>query len=152
MKNRDKNYKNSGWLYQKYWEDDLSSYKIAQMAGVSHATILREMKKFGIPRRNSSECRRGKRNSNWKGGRVITAQGYVLIYQPSHPYSTKQGYILEHRIIVEKTLGRYLRSDEFIHHINSKRDDNRLQNLELVDRHKRQLCLRCGWPMRNLTF
>ena len=56
---------------------------------------------------------------------------------------------MEHRLVIEKALGRYLRRNEFVHHINGIRDDNRLENLELVDRHRQQICPHCGWPMED---
>lgn len=40
--------------------------------------------------------------------------------------------ISEHRAVAEKALGRKLRSNEEVHHINEDRFDNRLENLEVV--------------------
>lgn len=73
----------------------------------------------------------GKNNGCWKGGRLKSSTGYIMIHQPAHPASTKTGYVPEHRLIMEKKLGRYLSGIEVIHHINGKRDDNRLENLML---------------------
>lgn len=82
---------------------------------------------------------RGKKHPNWKGGRIKTPTGYILIYYPTHPYCRKLGkfgyyggYVLEHRLVIEKHLGRYLEKWEIIHHKNGIKDDNRLKNLEIT--------------------
>ena len=68
--------------------------------------------------------------SAWKGGeRKI--DGYIYIYKPQHPYANASGYIAEHRLVMENILGRYLLSEEKIHHKNSIRNDNRKENLVL---------------------
>jgi hypothetical protein len=69
---------------------------------------------------------------NWKGGRKITWSGYIRVLKPEHPYCDSQGYVLEHRLVMEKYLGRYLTKEENIHHINENRKDNRIENLQIV--------------------
>lgn len=64
--------------------------------------------------------RPGKLNPNWKGGRVKTSDGYILLYRPGHPYCTRQGYVPEHRIAVEKMIGRFLKKKEQVHHLGAR--------------------------------
>lgn len=61
------------------------------------------------------------------------SKGYVMVYEPEHPNKSFKGWQYEHRLVVEKALGRYLASDEHIHHINGTKDDNRLENLQVMD-------------------
>lgn len=58
--------------------------------------------------------------------------GYIAVYLPNHPFSTSDGYIMQHRLLMEKHLGRYLTEDEVVHHINSVRSDNDINNLQLM--------------------
>jgi hypothetical protein len=80
----------------------------------------------------------GTRNS-WKGGRRTDFYGYIYIFSPDHPYCTSQGYVLEHRLVMEVHLGRTLLPEEVVHHINSIRDDNRIENLMRFESNKDHL-------------
>jgi uncharacterized protein (DUF1330 family) len=75
----------------------------------------------------------GKEAPCWKGGRKVTDEGYVLIYKPEHPNCNNHGYVPEHRLVMEKFLGRYLKRGEIVHHINGIHDDNRIENLMLFE-------------------
>lgn len=76
---------------------------------------------------------RGEKAAGWKGG-IRRAGGYVSIYMPDHPDAGKDGCVREHRLVMEKIVGRRLIKDETVHHRNGVRDDNRPENLELWSR------------------
>lgn len=67
-----------------------------------------------------------------------TKSGYILIYSPEHPFTRKK-YVLEHRLVIEKRLGRYLKPEEAVHHINEIRDDNKIENLMLFKNNKEHM-------------
>lgn len=73
----------------------------------------------------------------WKGGRKIRSDGYVLVVAPDdHPYPaytapTGTKYVLEHRLVVERRLGRYLIPGEVVHHIDGNPSNNDDANLRL---------------------
>jgi len=75
--------------------------------------------------------KKGGKNKNHK--RVIS-QGYVHLFKPDHPEAMKNGYVREHRMIMADHIGRKLLPNEDVHHINGIRNDNRLENLELLDK------------------
>ena len=66
-----------------------------------------------------------------KDGRRLRSDGYVQIYSPDHPAANTTNCVLEHRLVMEKHIGRYLTKEEIVHHKNGVKDDNRIDNLEL---------------------
>ena len=75
----------------------------------------------------------GAKNPRWRGGRRKRPDGYIDCYSPGHPHADRNR-VLEHRLVMERHLGRYLTPDEIVHHKNEVKDDNRIENLELTDR------------------
>jgi hypothetical protein len=85
---------------------------------------------------------RGPESPSWRGGRCITAEGYVSVWIPAdHPVATGNGRrsdgtgqhrALEHRVVafnVLKERGIEWQPSFSIHHRNERRDDNRPHNL-----------------------
>lgn len=73
--------------------------------------------------------------TNWKSGRRTTPRGYVYLCKPEHPNNI-YGVVYEHRIVMEEKLGRYLLTNELVHHLNGIKDDNRIENLCVTDSKK----------------
>lgn len=72
---------------------------------------------------------------NWKGG-IRIEQGYIQVRLPRndffYPMAGKNGYVMEHRLVVAKRFGRCLQPWEIVHHKNGIKNDNRPKNLELT--------------------
>lgn len=133
-------YRDADWLKEHYWNKGLTLAGVGKAAGVCWLTIYRWMSKLGIPMRKG----------NWKGGRIRHCTGYILIWKPDHPYAQSGKYVAEHRLVMEKILGRYLEPLELVHHKNGIRDDNRSENLELVIRRDHVGAIQC--PHCGRTF
>src|SRR3990167_9616196 len=75
----------------------------------------------------------GSLNPNWKGGRRMDKDGYILILKRDHPYADSyHGYVREHRLVMEEKIGRYLLPTEVVHHKNGIKNDNKISNLVLL--------------------
>jgi len=87
---------------------------------------------------NKTRWKKGQMPHNFKGYRFTVSRKdgnkYKLIYIPSHPFSTKAGYVREHRLVVEENIGRYLTKTEIVHHKDGNTINNNYKNLELMDK------------------
>lgn len=143
-------------LVQMYEREGKSSWQLADLFGCSKSTILRKLERFGIDSRDASESHAGKAiplavrqkmslsakahqqgssHTQWKGGRLVDARGYILIWKKGHPYASCKGYVMEHRLVMEKIMGRILLPGEVVHHINGIPGDNREENLRYYENH-----------------
>lgn len=99
--------------------EDVATYQYAKFRGQCRTCIYR--------------LRRRKWNRA-PGGRTIDKDGYVLVSgQFAHPAASgRSRTVREHVLVMEDHLGRFLAPNECVHHVNGKKDDNRLENLELT--------------------
>ena len=92
--------------------------------------IISEAQRKGISERNSCNYN----GMNGYGHTKTQNRGYVLAYAPKHPHAHSDGYVMLHTVVMERAIGRYLMPNEVVHHINHDRQDNRLENLFLMDK------------------
>lgn len=91
------------------------------------------LRKTGGPLKLKSKSRFGPSNPRWNGGEVKDSSGRVMIYSPLHPRPSYCGtHVYRYRLVMEKHLGRFLESNEHVHHINGDFTDDRLENLKVV--------------------
>jgi hypothetical protein len=79
---------------------------------------------------------RGPAHWKWNGGRSVMKNGYIEVWvspdDPLFAMAGKDGYVYEHRIVVARSLGRCLSSDEEVHHLDGDKHNNAPSNLELL--------------------
>ena len=80
----------------------------------------------------------GANNPAWKGGVTFfkthgnyTGVRYVRAPEWARPMARKDGYVMEHRLVMAQIVGRLLTRTEVVHHLDHDPANNEPQNLEL---------------------
>ena len=89
-------------------------------------------KRKEITKQRIKESKLGNKHPNWKGGRSKHSDGYILLYKPNHPYKNYKNRVREHRLVMEKFLGRDLMPNEVVHHLDGNKENNKIDNLYLT--------------------
>ncbi len=116
-------------LVRQLAAEGLSLSEIATRIGTNRHRLKAYIERHEIPYEPFQQT--GSNNPAWKGGRMTDKHGYILILRPDHPYANRHGYVREHRLVMEKVLGRYLEPSEVVHHIDGNRAHNAPENLEV---------------------
>lgn len=117
---------------------DMSQQAIAEMFGLSQSRVSHILRYHGIFKSKGRNKPRRESHGSWKGGVHAAPGGYLWELvdwdDPMASMRSSNGYVLQHRLVMARSLGRPLTKDENVHHINGIKDDNRLENLELWTR------------------
>jgi hypothetical protein len=118
--------------------------------------------------RNHRFGRFGPRSASWKGGVLRHTNGYILEYQPDHPFAVKR-YVMQHRLEAERVLRlsdpgseflvkvagvQYISPKADVHHANEVKTDNRPENLVVMwkgdhTRHHAPALMAARWPKES---
>jgi phage antirepressor YoqD-like protein len=125
-------------LVLKMAKENCSLKEIARTVGTNDRRVRQFLDREGVQRDYPTNYG-GARHPNYRGGRIVTRRGYVYIRSPNHTDKNHLGYVLEHRLVMEKMIGRRLLPTEVVHHKNGKKGDNRPENLELFSENGKHL-------------
>ena len=131
-----KKYSREQWLNRKVCSDKPC---ISRHSSIRTKKLLNEKPEFllmlrtmAVGRKQSKETkekrgiyRTGDQHPKWKGGISDDGMGYLRL---------NKGKKRIHRIVVEKSLGRVLSSNEIVHHIDGDKTNNNISNLQIVTR------------------
>lgn len=126
--------RDSGCVFSHKRRKPVSDQERENRSRAYKGRVISEQQRKLISERNSCNYN----GLNGWGHQKRLRNGYVIAYAPKHPNAHKDGYVLLHRLVAEYQLGRYLKPDEIVHHMNHIRDDNRIENLIVMNRREHQ--------------
>lgn len=118
-----------------YSSGETSVRTVKDQFGIPPTSLLRYCRERNIPIKQPGFLNAKKdKHPTWKGGFRLDKDGYIRTYAPDHPWPRRGKYIHEHVRVMEIHLGRKLKSDESVHHIDGNKLNNSLDNLLLTQK------------------
>lgn len=118
----------------------LYSHEIAQKLGVTPKTVQKTYRRYKFPDLQNFFPPRLEERHDFRGGIKADCTGHLYKRTPGHPYGTKHGcYVAVHRLVMEQHLGRYLKPNEVVHHLDGNPANNKIENLELFESNSQHL-------------
>lgn len=138
------------------YNGSVTSNDIAKIVGVSPRYVRRIAKKYDLPRLKTG-ARNGENNHRFVSGRRVDPDGYALVTAPlDHPYARQRTnrrgkLIFEHRLVMEKKIGRCMLPDEVIDHIDGLTLNNTPENLRIFPQNGKHLEATISGKKKNLS-
>lgn len=133
-------------LRHLYCDQKMTMGEISRQLHCSRTAVSRHIVQLGV-KRSTLETKLLRdtvpsleKIKGWKGGRIVSNHGYVMIRNHSHPRS-RRGYVLEHILVWEDFNKQRLPDGWVIHHLNGVKDDNRPENLGAMPDKRHRLFL-----------
>lgn len=131
---------------QLYADGIRTIQEVAELAGLSRSGAKKICARYGLPTRRPG-AKAGELNHQFVSGRRIGTDGYVEVtapdgYQGGRSRAGKHQHtriIFEHRLVVERKLGRLLLPGEVVDHIDGLTLHNSPENLRVFDNNAEHL-------------
>ncbi len=119
-------------IYSNYYKSQIKYKRKGKTYCRSCSNKINGINKKGKKINRVKKGKRKEQSPNWKGGKYISSDGYLMIYTKER--TSKSGwdcYKKEHTLKMEEKIGRNLTKKDRVHHINGNKLDNDIDNLYL---------------------
>ena len=120
----------------RFYKEGFNLQETSLLTGISYHTVRHHLKSRTF---SEAQLNRYQRKPNPRIiGRILSSNGYILIYKPDYYKPMNGVYVYEHRLVWEEYHQKRLPKNWIVHHLNGIKDDNRPENLLAMPKGKHQ--------------